>query len=77
MEDIGKGGLSQKGPLGSPLVTIPSFFLFLNPEEEQVWNEKGNKALDTEVNRKLRGGAQFWVRGNSVSLGIKLIVIDH
>ena len=58
-------------------MTIPSFFLFLSPEEEQVWNKKGNKALDTEVNRKLSGGAQFWVGGNSISLGIKLIVMVY
>ena len=79
----GAGGGHREGrsvperPIRVPLGDNSLFFLFLNPEEEQVWNEKGNKALDTEVNRKLRGGAQFWVRGNSVSLGIKLIVIDR
>ena len=59
---MGKGGLSHKGPVGSSLVTISSFFfffLFLNPGEEQVWNKKGNKVLDTEINHKLSGGAQF------------------
>ena len=45
--------------LGDNFLFFFFFFLFLNPGEEQVWNEKGNKVLDTEINHKLSGGTQF------------------
>ena len=43
------GVLSQEGPIESCLVTVSSIEeekLLLNPEEEQVWNKKGNKVLN-------------------------------
>ena len=75
---MGKGGLSHKGPVGSSLVTISSFFFFCSSILGK--NRCGTrKEIKFWIQRLIINSAEelSFSRGDSVSLGIKLIVIVH